>query len=82
METSKHVTLRPTPKAKGRTKNRIREHGEDGFIVQRVSTGASCLEHRPALLLESVSKTSTGGESWLGWLPSEEVEVEVINESR
>ena len=82
MKVGERIKLQPSPKAKGRTKNRLREHGEDGFIVQRVSTGASCLEHRPALLLESVSKTSTGGESWLGWLPSEEVEVEVINESR
>ena len=78
----KHVTLRPTPKAKGRTKNRLREHGEGGFIVRGWSTGASCLEHRPALLLESVSKTSAGGESWHGWLPREEIEIEVLNESR
>ena len=82
MKTGEHIKLRPTPKAKGRTKNRLREHGEAGFIVQRVSANVGCLEHRPALLLESVSKTSTGGESWHGWLPCEEVEVEVISESR
>jgi len=72
-----HITLRPTPKAQGRTKNRLREHGEGGFIVQRVSANAICLGNRPALLLHSVSKTSSGGESWHGWLPCEEIEVEV-----
>ena len=77
MTAGDHITLRPTPQAQGRTKNRLREHGEGGFIVQRVSSKVGCLENRPALLLESVSKTSAGGESWHGWLPCEEVEVEV-----
>jgi hypothetical protein len=77
MKTGDHIILRPTPQAQGRTKNRLREHGEVGFIVQRLSTSVGCLKHRPALLLESVSKTSAGGESWHGWLPCEEVEVEI-----
>ena len=77
MSAGDHITLRSTPQAQGRTKNRLREHGEDGFIVQRVSASVGCLGNRPALLLKSVSKTSSGGESWHGWLPCEEIEVEV-----
>ena len=82
MKISDHIMLRPTHKAKGRTKNRLREHGESGFIVKRVSVRVGCLEHRPALLLESILKNSSGGEPWRGWLPCEEIEAEVISESR
>ncbi len=74
------IFVRTSEKAKGRTKNRLREHGADGFVVQKTSESVGCLENRPALLLKSVSKTASGNEEWHGWLPSEEIEV--INESR
>ena len=79
MKISDHIVLHPTPKAKGRTKNRIREHGESGFIIKRMSGCVRCLEQRPAFLLESISKNSSGGEAWRGWLPCEEIEVKVIS---
>jgi hypothetical protein len=73
------VMLRPTHNAKGRTKNRLREHGELGFIVKRTSIRVRCLDNLPALLLESVTKNSSGGIPWCGWLPCEEIEKEVDN---
>ncbi len=76
MKVGEHIMLRPTPKAQRRTKNRIRENGESGFIVIVSHEQPRCLEHRPALLVESV------GNAWRGWLPHEEIEVEVKNESR
>tara|TARA_Y100000296_G_C5111668_1_gene225503 strand:- start:390 stop:608 length:219 start_codon:yes stop_codon:yes gene_type:complete len=72
MKVGEHVMLRWTNKAKGRTKNRIRENGKEGFIVLVSHEQVRCLEHRPAFLLESVET------AWRGWLPCEEVE----NESR
>jgi len=67
-------------KAQGRTKNRLREHGKDGFVIQQISENVGCMGNRPAILLKSVSKTASGNEGWFGWLASEEIEV--TNESR
>ncbi len=69
MKVNEQIMLRPTQKAQQRTKNRIRENGQSGFVVILAHTQPRCLKHRPALLLESVD---TG---WRGWLPCEEVEV-------
>ena len=69
------IFVNPSSKAKGRTKNRLREHGAGGFIVERISESVGCMGNRPAILLKSVSKTSSGNEEWSGWLASEEVEV-------
>ncbi len=75
VESGDLIFISPSNKAKGRTKNRLREHGADGFVVQKVSTSASCLDSRPAVLLKSISKTASGGEQWHGWLALEEVEI-------
>ena len=74
MKVGEQIMLRPTQKAHQRTKNRIRENGQSGFVVLVAQMQPRCLEHRPALLLESVD---TG---WRGWLACEEVEV--VSESR
>ena len=69
VKVNEQIMLRWTNKAQQRTKNRIRENGQSGFVVILAHTQPRCLKHRPALLLESVD---TG---WRGWLPCEEVEV-------
>ena len=74
------IFVKPSSKAQGRTKNRLREHGADGFIIRKISGHVGCMGNRPAILLKSVSKTASGNEEWSGWLASEEIEV--VNESR
>ena len=74
MKVNEQIMLRPTQKAQQRTKNRIRENGQSGFVVLVAHMEPLCLSRRPAFLLESVD---TG---WRGWLPCEEVEV--VSESR
>ena len=64
------VFLRPTAGASQRTKNRIREHGGDGFVVCNVSTACWPLNSRPAVLLEP----TLAEDNWLGWLPLDEIE--------
>ncbi len=58
-----------------RTKNRIREHGAEGFIITGFDPGSWRFGNTPAVLLESVSKSAAGGEEWKGWLPLLEVDV-------
>ena len=69
MKVGEHIMLRPARKAQQRTKNRIRENGQSGFVVLVTHRRPVCLSRQPAFLLESVD---TG---WRGWLPCEEVEV-------
>ena len=69
MKVGEHIMLRPTQKAQQRTKNRIRENGQSGFVVVVAHRRAVCLSRQWAFLLESV------GTGWRGWLPCQEVEV-------
>ena len=80
MEPGDFIFVSPSRKAKGRTKNRIREHGAEGFTVKGISESVDCMGNRPAILFKSVSKTASGNEEWSGWLASEEIEV--TNETR
>lgn len=80
MKSGDLIFVSPSGKAQKRTKNRLREHGGEGFIVQQISKNVGCMGNRPAILLKSVSKTASGNEEWSGWLASEEVEV--TNENR
>jgi len=74
------IFVNPSSEAKGRTKNRIREHGAEGFTIERISEAVGCMGNRPAILLKSISSTSLGNKEWSGWLATEEIEV--VNESR
>ena len=56
-----------------RTKNRVANHGSQGFEIKRFNPGSWQFGGAPAVLLESVSKTAKGGEQWFGWLPLQEV---------
>ena len=73
------IKLKWNDKACSRTKNRIREHGPL-FRVCDARNSVLCMGHRPALRLEAQTRRASNGkggrESWQGWLPLEEIEVE------
>ena len=61
------ILISPKAKASQRTKNRIREHGKNGFMVEEAIDGA-----RTWLLRAS--------DGWRGWLPKHEFHLECIGE--
>ena len=73
IQIGKIVFIQAANGACSRTKNRVANHGAEGFEIKRVDPGSWLFGGAPAVLLESISKTSKGGESWFGWLPLEEV---------
>tara|TARA_R100000008_G_scaffold75937_1_gene55443 strand:- start:265 stop:507 length:243 start_codon:yes stop_codon:yes gene_type:complete len=80
MRVEEIVFLKASNKSTQRTRNRIREHGAQGFIVSSDESCPSCLKGKRARLFDSVSITASGGVPWSGWLALEEIEV--INENR
>lgn len=72
----KTVKLKAFSGACSRTKARISAHGAEGFEQVRREGASKLFSGRPAILVRSVSKTSSGQEPWFGWLPEEEVAVE------
>ena len=85
----KLIIIKAVPSASSRTRNRLREHGADGFIIRdgprRVmfDSGAQTWINVQSRS-ENVSLHKWGHpgkrEAWFGWLPVNEIEV--INESR
>ena len=73
------VFLKHNRFACSRTKNRIREHGSEGFVVQKFVPGCGLFDGRPAILFNSVTEFSSNGsggkEPWMGWLPIDEIEM-------
>ena len=67
------ILISPNRHASQRTKNRIREHGANGFILEKVWTGLESGENPKWLLRAS------GG--WLGWLPRMEFRLECVGEN-
>ena len=71
------VFLKANRSACNRTKNRIREHGEKGFKIKRFVPTSGLFGHRPAILFNSITETSSNGsggkENWHGWLPIGEI---------
>ena len=70
------VMLKAASGASQRTRNRIRERGDEGFTVGRKPQAASFAGNRG---VNWVMLTSQSGD-WLGWLPVDEIEV--VNETR
>lgn len=68
------ILISPNSKASQRTKNRIRQHGKNGFRVLRQNTavGGVC-EGKQCWLLKS-------SKGWCGWLPKEEFHLEAWGE--
>ena len=70
------VRIKALPNAAMRTKNRIRENGELGFIF-RQETNVIALDNRRGVLLESLISKGKRGDAWMGWLPLNEIEMEI-----
>lgn len=66
------VHLHAVEGASRRTKNRLREHGEQGFRIEDYSAGSWQFDGQPAILLTSVQRTQ--GKPWSGWLPLGEID--------
>jgi len=71
------VFLKHDRSACNRTKNRIREHGAQGFVIKMFVPGSGLFDNKPAILFNSVTKLSSDGaggkEAWSGWLPTGEI---------
>ena len=84
MQVGETVFLSPKEGATNRTKNRIRENGP-AFVVRTGLTFQLAFNKgaQACLLFESEAKRASDGdggkETWSGWLPVEEVEVENAN---
>ena len=63
------ILISPNDKATTRTKNRIREHGAKGFMLERRNDNAF-----PPMWLVRAS------DGWMGWLPKEEFHLEAWGE--
>jgi hypothetical protein len=66
------IFIKPTSSACRRTRNRIRERGADGFIVCDIEPAARLFGGDAAVLLKPASLP----DSWFGWLPLSEIEVQ------
>lgn len=66
------ILISPNGKATQRTKNRIREHGTKGFILER-SSGLGMREGEKLWLIRA-------SDGWRGWLPKEEFHLEAWGE--
>ena len=70
------IKIKALTGASQRTKNRIRERGEQGFKVKKEAQPCRFDNNRG---VNWVMLTSQSGD-WLGWLPVDEIEV--VNEDR
>jgi hypothetical protein len=61
--------------ASTRTKNRIREHGKEGFRLEGRAPNKDNLNEE-VILLRCLHECPSSG--WLGWLPLNEVNVEEV----
>jgi hypothetical protein len=55
-----------------RTRNRLREHGQRGWMIKRFDPSSELFGGVPAILVEDEAQTLTG-EGWFGWFPLDEV---------
>jgi len=71
------MRLRITAKqsASSRTKNRIRERGEFGFVLKNRQP-CMALHNRQSMMLMGQEPGKLAGDQWLGWLPEDEIEFE------
>jgi|TARA_R110000824_G_scaffold340306_2_gene526816 hypothetical protein len=71
------VFLKHDQSACNRTKNRIREHGSKGFVIEMFVPASSHFGGAPAICFRSVSELSSDGiggkERWRGWFPIGEI---------
>ena len=55
-----------------RTRNRLREHGQHGWMIKRHDPSSQLFDGVPAILVENEAQTLTG-DGWFGWFPLDEV---------
>ena len=71
------VFIKHNRSACNRTKNRIREHGTQGFVIKMFRPNSCLFGGSPAILFDSVSELSSDGmggkEAWHGWIPIGEI---------
>ena len=75
------LRITPSDNASSRTRNRIRERGEHGFVLKNRSPCAA-LHNRPSMCLMGQEPGKLAGDQWLGWLPEDEIEFEQWVEER
>tara|TARA_Y100000310_G_scaffold308236_1_gene351139 strand:+ start:2443 stop:2712 length:270 start_codon:yes stop_codon:yes gene_type:complete len=68
------VNIKPLSNACSRTKNRIRERGEWGFVVKNIKSCVA-LDNRMSAFLMGQDPGKIAGDQWLGWLPLDEIEM-------
>ena len=69
-----HVALVPNEAASQRTKNRLREHGKQGFLVRQGPRQSVLFPGKIVALFESMTKLSSGNRTWMGWINIEEID--------
>jgi len=69
-----HIFLAPTSSASQRTKNRLREHGASGFVVRQGPRQSVLFPGKIIALFESVTKSSAGNRTWMGWINIAEID--------
>ena len=55
-----------------RTRNRLREHGQHGWLIKRHDPSSQLFDGAPAILVENEAQV-LAGDGWLGWFPLDEV---------
>ena len=73
--------ISPNNNASSRTKNRINERGEFGFVL-KTRKPCAALHNRPSMCLMGQEPGKLAGDQWLGWLPEDEIEFEQWVEER
>ena len=70
-----HVRIHALQNAGSRTKNRLSERGKSGFIIKEIRKSVRCFDGLSGIMVMSVFDAESGRAPWLGWLPSEEIDV-------
>ena len=74
------ILISPNSKACQRTKNRIREHGKNGFMVERKHDDETFGIGSKAIGFGLQSWLLRASDGWIGWLPKEEFHLECVGE--
>ena len=72
-----HIDIQPQESASQRTKNRLREKGAEGFLIQSSPPEQPCkaLHNRQSVLVVAASDGERRGDRWMGWLPLDEISI-------
>ena len=68
MKVKDKIFIVPGADSRLRTKNRIREHGDDGFLIRHLPQSVQCFNGAYGISLESP-------DGWFGWIRWNEIEI-------